>query len=75
MEEGGVIEFADACSKPNTVVVETKNAVVAIMAVGRPHWSKDVARLAVLQLVSVRVAPNRAVVLSMQVKYLRVIGF
>lgn len=65
MEEGGVIEFADASSKPNTVVVESKHAVVAIMAVGRPHWSENVARLAVLELVGVRVTPDRAVVLSM----------
>jgi hypothetical protein len=56
------------------MMVKAKHAVVAVVAMGRPHRPENVARLAILQFVRVSVAPDGAVVLCLQVEYFCVVS-
>ena len=60
-KEDAIVTTTDASSKPQAVVVEPKDAVVAFMAVSCPQRPEHVADLAVLEPPNECIPANRAI--------------
>lgn len=68
-EENGVVALAHACAQPDAMVIESKHAIVAIVAVTGPQRPKNIAKLAILELGYVSIAADGAIHLGLEVKY------
>ena len=65
MKENCVIPFANAGPKPNTVMVKTHHAIIAIVAVRSAEWSEYLAGLTEFQFVNMGISSNCAVLLCL----------
>jgi len=64
LEKYGVVELANASSKPNAMVVESHHTVVAVVAVGSAQGSIDIAGLTEFHPVDEPVASHGTVLVD-----------